>query len=47
MAELVKFLDSKGISYKKEKDMPVHYNVGYDAPYKFWNRRNEVWVVAE
>merc|ERR1712226_312253 len=22
------------------------YQVGYDAPYKFWNRRNEVWYMA-
>jgi len=22
-----------------------HYEVGYDAPFKFWNRRNEVWFL--
>ena len=22
----------------------VYFNAGYDAPYKFWNRHNEMWV---
>jgi len=35
--KLKKFLDSKNISYV---DNPIY--LGYDPPYKFWNRRNEV-----
>lgn len=35
--KLKKFLDSKNISYI---DNPIY--LGYDPPYKFWNRRNEV-----
>ena len=35
--KLKKFLDSKNISYV---DNPIY--LGYDPPYKCWNRRNEV-----
>ena len=35
--KLKKFLESKNISYV---DNPIY--LGYDPPYKFWNRRNEV-----
>ena len=35
--KLKKFLDYKNISYF---DNPIY--LGYDPPYKFWNRRNEV-----
>ncbi|CAL4186977.1 unnamed protein product, partial [Meganyctiphanes norvegica] len=33
------FLDSMGESY----DTNTMWWVGYDAPWKFWSRRNEVW----
>merc|ERR1711953_265660 len=26
-------------------DSSRYYKVGYDAPFKFWNRRNEVWYM--
>jgi len=27
-------------------NMDRYFKVGYDAPFKFWNRRNEVWYPA-
>lgn len=27
-------------------DFSYYFSCGYDAPWKFWNRRNEVWLLA-
>ena len=47
--ELLKFLQSENINLPVQHDSkePIHYNVGYDSPAKFWNRRNEVWIQGE
>lgn len=33
--------EEAGVDYSK------FYRAGYDAPMKFWNRRNEVWYVKQ
>ena len=38
-AALSSLLAEKGLSVVAGR----HYQVGYDAPYKFWNRKNEIW----
>merc|ERR1711962_643457 len=40
--ELRSILTDMGIPFLPDR----HYEVGYDAPYKFWNRRNEVWFLV-
>ncbi|KAK7082736.1 Heme-binding protein 2 [Halocaridina rubra] len=41
-ARLAGFVQEKGISVS----LTHMYWVGYDAPFKFWNRRNEVWFTS-
>jgi len=41
--DLKKELEGMGISFDKDR----YFKVGYDAPFKFWNRRNEVWYPAK
>merc|ERR1719470_647546 len=40
--ELKEVLTGKGLSFSDES----YYQVGYDAPSKVWNRRNEVWFYS-
>lgn len=28
-------------------DFSYYFSCGYDAPWKFWKRRNEVWLLAK
>ncbi|CAG7818124.1 unnamed protein product [Allacma fusca] len=41
-------LATNGLKYLEEDQGPraMHYINGYDAPTKFWNRRNEIWLLA-
>jgi len=39
MEELDKLIESKGLKIDKSH----YYTNGYDAPFKLWNRKNEVW----
>jgi len=39
---LKQLLTENGSSFSSES----HYQVGYDAPSKMWNRRNEVWFYS-
>merc|ERR1712002_173991 len=39
--ELKKVVEEQGISVVSDRV----YMVGYDAPFKFWDRRNEVWLL--
>lgn len=41
-------LQNRRIAYFEEDQGPraTHYVNGYDAPTKFWNRRNEIWLLA-
>jgi hypothetical protein len=40
-------LAAAGIKYFEQDQGPraIHYINGYDAPTKFWNRRNEIWLL--
>merc|ERR1711954_581283 len=38
-AKLQEELANKGLNFENSR----YYRVGYDAPFKFWNRRNEIW----
>lgn len=40
LVKLGTYLSSQGIKYVND----YYFNAGYDAPYKFWNRHNEMWV---
>jgi len=39
--ELRDALHQQGINFVEDR----WYQVGYDAPHKFWNRRNEIWYM--
>ncbi len=41
LAEMDKMIEEKGLKVDKSH----YYTNGYDAPFKLWNRRNEVWRV--
>ena len=41
-ADLAEVLGGLGVQVEETK----RYQVGYDAPFKFWNRRNEVWYLV-
>jgi len=36
-------LTEMGLNYDNSK----YFTVGYDAPFKWWNRRNEIWYLAQ
>jgi len=36
---LAQKLTDQGVAFDRSR----YYRVGYDAPFKFWNRRNEIW----
>jgi hypothetical protein len=40
LRKLGNFLVQKNIGFSNEQ----YYYAGYDAPYKFWSRHNEIWV---
>lgn len=40
LVKLGTYLSSQGIKYVND----YYFYAGYDAPYKFWNRHNEMWV---
>jgi len=40
--QLNEILGGMGLTFNTDR----YWKVGYDAPYKFWNRRNEVWYEA-
>ena len=41
LEDLDQLIEAKGLKVDKSH----HYTNGYDAPFKLWNRRNEVWRV--
>ena len=41
MEELDKLIEAKNLKIDKSH----YYTNGYDAPFKLWNRKNEVWRV--
>ena len=41
LEELDKLIEEKNL----KTDKSHYYTNGYDAPFKMWNRRNEVWRV--
>merc|ERR1712176_897023 len=38
---LAQQLNDQGVNFDRSSSR--YYRVGYDAPFKFWNRRNEIW----
>jgi len=40
---LMELLQEEGRGVEED----VFYENGYDSPMKFWNRRNEVWLVKK
>jgi hypothetical protein len=40
LVKLGTYLSREGISYVNS----YYYYAGYDAPYKFWSRHNEIWI---
>jgi len=41
--ELKEKLTDMGLNFDNSR----YFTVGYDAPFKWWNRRNEVWYIAQ
>merc|ERR1719468_936803 len=41
--ELAAKLQELGINFEGNS----YWKVGYDAPFKFWNRRNEIWYLKK
>jgi hypothetical protein len=46
---ILEFLKNQNIpvTVNPENQKPLHFTVGYDAPFKFWNRKNEIWVATD
>lgn len=46
-AKLKSNLEALKADVGADADLSYYYSCGYDSPWKFWNRRNEVWVLAK